>query len=88
MKDEGPEVHPAFAYLYPVYHQHILSNNCNWNDVLIRRRHAAGLDGIWHSSREWLCCICGIDNNKRVTFEEYESDAWVSDDSDDYESDG
>ena len=21
--DEGPEVHPAFAYLYPVYHQHI-----------------------------------------------------------------
>ena len=76
--DEGPEVHPAIAHLWPVYHQHVLSSN--WDKVLIRRRHAAGLDGIWHSSAKWLCCICGIDNDKRITFEEYESDVSDSDD--------
>jgi hypothetical protein len=85
---EDPNVHHAFENLHSVYLQHVVRNSRNWNDVLIRRRHAAGLDGgIWHSSAEWLCCICGIDNEKRITYDE-EADEEESDAEDsDYEFD-
>ena len=70
--DDGMEAHPAIAHLWAVYHQHTLSSS--WAEVLIQRRHAAGLDGIWHSSAEWLCCVCGIDEYVGMSDSDQESD--------------
>ena len=58
------EVHPALEYLDELYHQN--SRRDDWASSLMQRRHAAGLDGIWYTSRVWTSCICGLDAHEFI----------------------
>ena len=58
------EVHPALDYLDELYHQN--SRRDDWASSLMQRRHAAGLDGIWYTSRVWTSCICGLDAHEFI----------------------
>jgi hypothetical protein len=62
--DDGMEAHPAIAYLDILYYRRSSINT--WDELLTQRRRAAGLDGIWRSSRDWVACTCGIEGSEMI----------------------